>query len=70
VPNSAADDAGLQKGDVIFEVSRKEISSVTDFKNAVSQNKDNAILLAVERQGNPSLSPVSSAKRESLTLTC
>jgi serine protease Do len=52
MPNSAADDAGLQKGDVIFEANRKEISSVADFKNAVSQNKDNAILLAVERQGN------------------
>lgn len=52
VPNSVADEAGLRKGDVIFEVNRKEINSVSDFKNAVAQDQDSAILLAVDRQGS------------------
>jgi serine protease Do len=52
VPGSVAADAGLQKGDVIFEVNRKEITSVSDFKNAVGTDQDSAILLAVDRQGS------------------
>lgn len=52
LPGSAAAEAGLQKGDVIFEVNRKEISSVSDFKNAANQDQDSAILLAVDRQGS------------------
>ncbi len=51
-PNSVAEEAGLRKGDVIFEVNRKEINSVTDFKDAAAQDQDSAILLAVDRQGS------------------
>lgn len=50
-PGSLAEDAGLQRGDVIFEVNRKEIASVSEFQAATRGEKD-SLLLAVDRGGN------------------
>lgn len=51
-PGSAAEDAGLQKGDVIFEVNRQPVNSVNDFQSIVTRSKDASLLLAVDRQGS------------------
>jgi serine protease Do len=50
-PSSAAADAGLQRGDVIQEVNRKPIHNANDFASAMS-NAKNQTLLLVNRQGN------------------
>ncbi len=50
-PGSLADEAGLQRGDVIFEVNRKEITSVNEFQAATGGEKD-SLLLAIDRGGN------------------
>ncbi len=50
-PSSPAADSGLRKGDVIQEVNRKPVSSVSDFEQAVRASKNSPLLL-VNRQGN------------------
>jgi serine protease Do len=52
-PGSAADEAGLQKGDVIVEVDRKPVRDVGDFRKALANvKKDQRILFLVRREGN------------------
>ncbi len=52
-PGSAAEDAGLQRGDLIKEVNRKSVSSVPDFKAAVkSISKGDTAALLVRRGAN------------------
>jgi serine protease Do len=53
VPGSAADDAGLARGDLIKEVNRVEIRTVNDFEKAVRslKNGDAAALLVRRGQG-------------------
>ena len=54
-PNSPADDAGLQPGDVILEVNRKPATTASDFANAVhADNSGRALLLLVWSKGNAS----------------
>jgi len=50
---SAAEQAGLQRGDVIQEINRQAITGLKDFEAAASKIKkdENAVLL-VNRQGN------------------
>jgi len=49
-PNSKADAAGVKQGDLIIEVNRKNVDSVKDFKNLISQYQDgDGISLLVER---------------------
>jgi serine protease Do len=48
---SVAEEAGLQQGDIIFEVNRQQVTSVRDLKNIISSTKDDSVLLAIERQG-------------------
>jgi len=48
-PGSAADDAGLQRGDVVQEINRKAISSVDDFQSAVRQASNQSILMLIAR---------------------
>jgi len=50
---SPAEQAGLQRGDVIQEVNRQHVASVKDYESAASKIKkeENAVLL-VNRQGN------------------
>ena len=50
-PNSAAADSGLQKGDVIQEVNHQRVSDVQEYDHAVSNSKNQALLL-VNRQGS------------------
>jgi serine protease Do len=49
-PNSKAQAAGIQQGDLIIEVNRKNVASVKDFKNLIDQHKkENGINLLVKR---------------------
>lgn len=51
VSGSVAEEAGLQQGDIIFEVNRQRVDSVRDFKSVLGSTKDDSVLLAIERQG-------------------
>jgi serine protease Do len=52
-PGSAAEEAGLQQGDVIVEVDRKPVRDIPDFRKAVSgAKKGQRILFLVRREGN------------------
>jgi serine protease Do len=49
-PNSKAQAAGIQQGDLIIEVNRKNVASVQDFKNLIDQHKEgDGINLLVKR---------------------
>ena len=49
-PNSKAQAAGIQQGDLIIEVNRKNVASVKDFKNLIDQHKKgDGINLLVKR---------------------
>jgi serine protease Do len=48
-PGSGASAAGLRRGDVIREVNRKPVNSVSDLANAVRQSSGQTILLLVQR---------------------
>jgi serine protease Do len=49
-PGSAAEEAGMRRGDVILEVNRKAVASVGDFRAAVAGSARGALLL-VSRGG-------------------
>jgi serine protease Do len=51
-PGSAAEEAGVQRGDVIQEINRKSISGIDEFQNAVRQTGSQPILLLVDRGGS------------------
>ena len=52
-PGSPAEDAGLQKGDVIKEVNRHEVRNAGDFESQLSKlGKDDAAALLVKRGDN------------------
>ena len=49
-PNSKAQAAGIQQGDLIIEVNRKNVASVEDFNNLIDQHKKgDGINLLVKR---------------------
>jgi serine protease Do len=49
-PNSKAQAAGIQQGDLIIEINRENVSSVKDFKNLIDQHKkDDGMNLLVKR---------------------
>lgn len=48
---STAEEAGLQQGDIIFEVNRREVRSVNDFQELVKGETDSSVLLAIDRKG-------------------
>ncbi len=51
-PGSAADDAGLQRGDVIAEVNRHPVRTVADFdRETAKTGKDRSILFLIRRGG-------------------
>ena len=52
-PGSRAQEAGLQRGDVIEEINRKPATSVDEFKSTVQRAGNDAILLLVMRPGGP-----------------
>jgi serine protease Do len=52
-PYSAAEDAGLKKGDLIQEINKKSIKNIQDFNNIVSKvKKGDTLLLFINRGGN------------------
>ena len=51
MPGSPADEAGLQRGDVIQEVNRKPVNSVADFRAAIRSAGDAPLLLLVNHGG-------------------
>ncbi len=52
-PGSPADDSGIQVKDLIKEVNKKEIKSVSQFENIISQTKGNTDAFLIQR-GNTS----------------
>ena len=49
-PNGKAKAAGIQQGDLIIEVNRKNVASVKDFKNLIDQHqKGDGIDLLIKR---------------------
>jgi serine protease Do len=51
-PGSAAEEAGLQRGDLIMEVNRKPVNNIEEYEKVLSKiDKSEAILLLVGRQG-------------------
>lgn len=52
-PGSPAENAGIQRGDVIHEVDRKPVKDVRGLMDQIAKTKDNeSILLLVQRGGN------------------
>ncbi len=52
-PYSAAEDAGLKKGDLIQEINKKSVKNIQDFNNIVSKvKKGDTLLLFINRGGN------------------
>jgi serine protease Do len=49
---SLADEAGIQRGDIILEVNRQPVQSPADFQSILRNAKDSSLLLVVERQGS------------------
>ncbi len=52
-PGSAADDAGIQEGDVLLEIAGERVNTVSDF-NRISRKEANAtqaVLFRVKRDG-------------------
>jgi serine protease Do len=49
---SPAADAGLQRGDVIEQVNRQGVNSVSDYQRLIRQAGNQAVLLLVNRGGN------------------
>ncbi len=53
VPTSSADEAGLQRGDLIREVDRTAVASVKEFEKAISKAKSgDSVVLLIMRGGN------------------
>ncbi|HYA15450.1 MAG TPA: DegQ family serine endoprotease [Syntrophales bacterium] len=53
-PDSPADDAGIEPGDVIREVNKKVIRNLSDFKKAVAQIKEDEAVVFLMNRGNQS----------------
>ncbi|MHB8173160.1 MAG: DegQ family serine endoprotease [Nitrospirota bacterium] len=59
-PGSAAEESGLQRGDVITEIDRNTVRNIKDYNNQVRKLKKNAaVLLLINRQGATLWLPVS-----------
>lgn len=54
---SIADEGGLKEGDLILEIDRKEIKTIRDFQNALSQSdkEKNSEILFLIRRGNSTI---------------
>jgi serine protease Do len=51
-PGSPASDAGVRPGDVIEQVNRKPVSSVSELQDALKASSDRPALVLLNRQGN------------------
>ena len=54
-PASAADEAGIRRGDIIIEVDRKAVRSVEDYKKAVAGARKGRGVLFLVRRGESTL---------------
>lgn len=54
-PGSAADDAGIRRGDIIVEVDRKQVRSVDDYKKAIAGTRKGRGVLFLVRRGESTL---------------
>jgi serine protease Do len=54
-PGSAADDAGLQRGDVIAEINRHPVRTVADFRRETARVRKGQSVLFLVRRGQGSL---------------
>jgi serine protease Do len=50
-PDSPADDASIQRGDIILEVNRQPVKGVSDVQETLGKLKGGSVLLLVQRQG-------------------
>jgi serine protease Do len=57
-PSSPASDAGLRRGDVIQQVNRKPVASVSDFRRLLRESGSKTVLLLVNRGGQTMFVPV------------
>ncbi len=60
-PGSAAEEAGLRRGDVVLEVNQRAVSAVDEFQAALSASKKGALLL-VSRGGSEIIVPLKAPK--------
>jgi serine protease Do len=54
-PESSAERAGLQKGDVIHEINRKPVKDVKDFERLTSQLAPRSRVLLLVKRGNSTI---------------
>ena len=48
---SPADEAGIQKGDVILQINRQDVKTIAEVKAATAKSKGNSVLLLISRNG-------------------
>jgi serine protease Do len=51
-PDSPAEDAGLQRGDVIEQINRQPVNSVSDYQRLLNQAGKQSLVLLIDRGGN------------------
>jgi serine protease Do len=54
-PGSAADEAGIRRGDVILEIDRKPVRGIDDYKKAVAGARKGKGILFLVRRGESTL---------------
>jgi serine protease Do len=54
-PGSAADEAGIRRGDVILEIDRKPIRSVDEYKKSIAGIRKGKGILFLVRRGDSTL---------------
>jgi serine protease Do len=58
-PGSTAEDAGLQRGDVVLEINRQPVKNIDDFREQVAKGKPGSTLLfLISRRGGSVFVPV------------
>ena len=58
LPGGRAAQAGLRPGDVILEVNRQPVRTVEDFTRALTQARDQPLVVLVNRRGNVAYIPI------------
>jgi serine protease Do len=54
-PGSAAEEAGLQPGDVITEIDRRPVKNLADYNRELARNEKGKSVLFLVRRGQSSL---------------
>ncbi len=55
LPNTPAENAGFQRGDVIFEVNRKIVRDVEEFKSQIKQALEKKVVLFLVKRGRATI---------------